>query len=139
MRQPDSWTIRLLLVSSVFVLQIINEKLFNCISPPGGTYTLPPPINGTNTDASGQDRGGQGPVGVVPTTNSTAAAPTQAGISPNCTKFAYASSGGSCFGFTQSFSISMADFTTCEFPYNFLPTITSPFQRHIFSKMRLQY
>ncbi|KAL5315967.1 hypothetical protein ACEPPN_016841 [Leptodophora sp. 'Broadleaf-Isolate-01'] len=83
-----------------------------CSSPPGGTYTLPPPINGTNTDASGQNRGGQGPVGVVPTTNSTAAAPTQAGISPNCTKFAYASSGDSCFGFTQSFSISMADFTT---------------------------
>lgn len=81
------------------------------ISPPGGTYTLPPPINGTDADASGQDRGGQGPTGVVPTTNSTAAAPTQPEISSNCTKFAYAGSGDTCYGFTQSFGISMADLT----------------------------
>ncbi|KAK0117167.1 hypothetical protein ONS96_013000 [Cadophora gregata f. sp. sojae] len=82
-----------------------------CSSPPGGAYTLLPPINGTNADSAGQVRGGQGPVGVVPTTNSTAAAPTQAGISPNCTKFAYASTGDTCFGFTQSFGITLADFT----------------------------
>ncbi|KAI0888396.1 uncharacterized protein GGS22DRAFT_155744 [Annulohypoxylon maeteangense] len=83
-----------------------------CSSPPGGAFTLPAPINGTNTDASSQNRGGQGPVGVVPTTNSTAAAPTQAGIDKQCTKFAYASSGDTCYGFTQTFKISMANLTT---------------------------
>ncbi|KAI1458827.1 hypothetical protein F4805DRAFT_114666 [Annulohypoxylon moriforme] len=83
-----------------------------CSSPPGGAYTLPPPSNSTNTDASSQNRGGQGPVGVVPTTNSTAAAPTQAGIESKCNKFAYANDGDTCYGFTQSFKISMADFTT---------------------------
>lgn len=81
------------------------------LRPPGGTYTLPPAINGTNADAAGQDRGGQGPTGVVPTTNSTAAAPTQAEIAANCTKFAYAGSGDTCYGFTQSFGISMAELT----------------------------
>ncbi|KFY96630.1 hypothetical protein V500_02364 [Pseudogymnoascus sp. VKM F-4518 (FW-2643)] len=90
----------------------LTTSQYVCSSPPGGAYTLPDPINGTNTDASSQNRGGQGPVGVVPTTNSTAAAPTQPGISSNCTKFAYAGSGDTCFGFTQSFSISMADFST---------------------------
>ncbi|KAI2464655.1 hypothetical protein F4781DRAFT_436189 [Annulohypoxylon bovei var. microspora] len=83
-----------------------------CSSPPGGAFTLPAPINGTNTDASTQNRGGQGPTGVVPTTNSTAAAPTQPGIVANCTKFAYAGTNDTCYGFTQSFKITMADFTT---------------------------
>ncbi|KAH7360209.1 hypothetical protein BKA65DRAFT_576795 [Rhexocercosporidium sp. MPI-PUGE-AT-0058] len=90
----------------------LTANQYVCSSPPGGLYLLPAPINGTNTDASGQNRGGQGPVGVVPTTNSTAAAPTQPDISSNCTKFAYAGSGDTCFGFTQSFKITMADFTT---------------------------
>lgn len=89
----------------------LKSGQYVCSSPPGGAYTLLPPINGTNADTSGQVRGGQGPAGVVPTTNTTAAAPTQADIASNCTKFAYADSGDTCFGFTQAFSISLADFT----------------------------
>ncbi|TGJ83729.1 hypothetical protein E0Z10_g5023 [Xylaria hypoxylon] len=90
----------------------LTSGQYVCSSPPGGAYTLLPPINGTNADTSGQVRGGQGPAGVVPTTNTTAAAPTQADIAENCTKFAYAGPGDTCFGFSQAFKISLADFTT---------------------------
>ncbi|KAI1109681.1 hypothetical protein F5Y14DRAFT_444510 [Nemania sp. NC0429] len=89
----------------------LQSGQYVCSSPPGGPYTLLPPINGTNADTSGQVRGGQGPAGVVPTTNTTAAAPTQADIASNCTKFAYADSGDTCYGFTQAFGITLADFT----------------------------
>jgi LysM repeat protein len=89
---------------------------FVCSGPPSGVFTLPPPINGTNTDGNGQVRGGQnsgsnpnGPTGPGgPTANSTSFAPTQPGIASDCTKFAYAGSGDTCFGFTQSFSITLA-------------------------------
>jgi LysM repeat protein len=98
----------------------LTSGQYVCSSPPGGTYKLPPPINGTNTDANGQVRGGQnsganpnGPTGPGgPTANSTSFAPTQQGIASDCNKFAYASSGDTCYAFTQTFQITLAQLIT---------------------------
>ncbi|KAJ8124182.1 hypothetical protein ONZ43_g37 [Nemania bipapillata] len=83
-----------------------------CIGPPGGGYTLPPPINGTDTTSSDQNRGGQGPQGVTPTANSTLSAPSQDGIASDCNAFAYATTGDTCFDMSQRFSITLAQLTT---------------------------
>ncbi|SLM40550.1 LysM domain [Lasallia pustulata] len=90
-----------------------------CSGPPGGGYTLPAPINGTNTNAGGQQRGGQGsdsnpngpdgPDG--PTPNSTTSAPTQVGIAENCDAFAYAGTNDTCYDMSQSFLITLAQLT----------------------------
>ncbi|KAL8705753.1 MAG: hypothetical protein Q9201_001148 [Fulgogasparrea decipioides] len=90
-----------------------------CNGPPGGGYTLPPPINGTNTNADGQQRGGQGgssnpngpngPNG--PSVNSTTSAPTQAGIVDSCNAFAYARADDTCYQMAQRFYISLAQLT----------------------------
>jgi LysM repeat protein len=100
------------------MLSIYNHFLLTNCRPPGGVFTLPPPINGTNTDAASQERGGSGnsnpdgPLGANgPTANSTNSAPTQVGIASDCIKFAYVSSGDTCYEFTQSFGISMAQLT----------------------------
>lgn len=89
-------------------------------SPPGGGYSLPPPINGTNTNAGAQQRGGQGtgtnpdgPLGPDgPTPNSTTSAPTQLGIAKNCNAFAYAIDGDTCYDMSQRFHITLAQLTT---------------------------
>ncbi|KAI0467969.1 hypothetical protein F4859DRAFT_517504 [Xylaria cf. heliscus] len=83
-----------------------------CTGPPGGGYTLPPPLNGTDTTASDQNRGGQGPQGVTPTANSTLSAPSQPGIASNCNAFAYATAGDTCFDMSQRFGITLAQLTT---------------------------
>ncbi|KAL8826183.1 MAG: hypothetical protein Q9191_003961 [Dirinaria sp. TL-2023a] len=91
-----------------------------CSGPPGGGYTLPPPINGTNTNAGDQQRGGQGsgtnpdgPVGPDgPTPNSTTSAPTQIGIAKDCIAFAYATAGDTCYDMSQRFHITLAQLTT---------------------------
>lgn len=90
------------------------------IRPPGGGYTLPPPINGTDTDANGQVRGGQGstsnpdgpngPNG--PSANSTTSAPTQAGIVDTCNAFAYARADDTCYQMSQRFHITLTQLTT---------------------------
>ncbi|KAL8726293.1 MAG: hypothetical protein Q9166_006795 [cf. Caloplaca sp. 2 TL-2023] len=91
-----------------------------CNGPPGGGYTLPQPINGTNTNADGQQRGGQGgtsnpngpngPNG--PSANSTTSAPTQAGIVDSCNAFAYARVEDTCYQMAQRFHITLAQLTT---------------------------
>ncbi|KAL8831398.1 MAG: hypothetical protein Q9170_005312 [Blastenia crenularia] len=91
-----------------------------CTGPPGGGYTLPPPISGTNTDAGGQERGGQGtgtnpdgpdgPAG--PSANSTNSAPTQANITKECNAYAYAKAGDTCYDLSQRFHITLAELTT---------------------------
>ncbi|CAF9915092.1 MAG: hypothetical protein ALECFALPRED_009976 [Alectoria fallacina] len=91
-----------------------------CTGPPGGNYTLPAPISDTNSSAGGQQRGGQGsgsnpngpdgPDG--PTPNSTVSAPTQVGIAKNCNAFAYADTNDTCYDMSQSFDITLAQFTT---------------------------
>ncbi|KAI4243066.1 MAG: hypothetical protein LQ352_007118, partial [Teloschistes flavicans] len=96
------------------------EDQYICNGPPGGGYTLPPPINGTDTDANGQVRGGQGttsnpdgpngPNG--PSANSTTSAPTQAGIADTCNAFAYARADDTCYQMSQRFHITLAQLTT---------------------------
>ena len=88
--------------------------------PPGGGYILPGPISGTNTNESGQERGGQGsgtnpdgPAGPDgPTANSTSSAPTQVGIAKDCNAFAYVNANDTCYDISQSFHITLAQFTT---------------------------
>lgn len=96
---------------------ILNEAR----SAPGGSYTLPPPINGTNTDASQQNRGGSGsdssnpngPLGPQgPTPNSTQTAPTQPGIVSYCNAFTTAPANGTCYDFTLEHHITLEEFTT---------------------------
>ncbi|KAK3674232.1 hypothetical protein LTR78_005701 [Recurvomyces mirabilis] len=97
----------------------LTQGQYVCIGPPGGTYNLPAPIGG-DTTAAGQQRGGQGsganpdgPLGATgPTVNSTSQAPTQEGINPNCTLFAYAAANDTCYDFTVDFSITLKDFTS---------------------------
>lgn len=89
------------------------------IRPPGGAFTLPPPILGSNTTASGQNRGGgdsgsnpNGPLGPNgPSTNSTATAPTQVGIDANCSLFAYAVANSTCYDFSVAFNITLKQLT----------------------------
>lgn len=91
-----------------------------CTGPPGGGYTLPPPISGTDTTTGGQVRGGQGtgtnpdgpngPAG--PSANSTTSAPTQANITQACNAYAYASAGDTCYDLSQRFHITLAELTT---------------------------
>jgi hypothetical protein len=90
------------------------------ISAPGGSYSLPPPINGTNTDASQQNRGGtsdssnpNGPLGPQgPTPNITQSAPTQPGIVSYCDAFTTAPANGTCYDFTLEYHISLEELTT---------------------------
>ncbi|KAK4555183.1 hypothetical protein LTR86_007479 [Recurvomyces mirabilis] len=97
----------------------LTQGQYVCTGPPGGTYNLPAPIGG-DTTAAGQQRGGQGsganpngPLGATgPTVNSTSQAPTQEGINPNCTLFAYAAANDTCYDFTVAFSITLKDFTS---------------------------
>ena len=76
-------------------------------------------MSGTDTNAGGQQRGGQGsgtnpdgpdgPGG--PTANSTASAPTQAGIAKACNAFAYAETSDTCYDMSQNFHITLENLT----------------------------
>jgi hypothetical protein len=98
------------------VCERLSDKEF---SAPGGSYDLPPPINGTNTDASQQNRGGtsdssnpNGPLGPQgPTPNSTQSAPTQPGIVSYCDAFTTAPANGTCYDFTLEYHISLEELT----------------------------
>ena len=80
---------------------------------------MPPPLLGSNTSASGQQRGGQGsgtnpdgPDGPgSPTTNNTASGPTQTGITKTCTAFALAGTSDTCYAMSQRFHITLAQLT----------------------------
>ena len=88
-------------------------------SPPGGGYNLPAPLNGTDTNAGGQQRGGQGsgsnPNGPLPpqgpTPNTTQSAPVQDGIDPNCSAFYYVNRGDTCYDVSQEYNLTLAQFT----------------------------
>lgn len=88
--------------------------------PRGGSYTLPAPISGTDTNAGGQQRGAQGsgtnpdgPDGSEgPTANSTASGPTQAGIANTCNAFAYANTDDTCYSLSQAFHVTLGQLTT---------------------------
>ncbi|KAI1827702.1 hypothetical protein F4861DRAFT_535908 [Xylaria intraflava] len=90
----------------------LPQGQYICTGPPGGGYTLPPPLNGTNTTGSDQSRGGQGPQGVTPDANSTLSAPSRDGIASNCNAFAYATTGDTCFLMSQRFGITLEQLTT---------------------------
>ncbi|KAG9963623.1 hypothetical protein KCU61_g3456, partial [Aureobasidium melanogenum] len=99
----------------------VTEGQYVCSGAPGGSYDLPPPINGTNTDASQQNRGGSGsdssnpngPLGPQgPTPNSTQTAPTQPGIVSYCNAFTTAPANGTCYDFTLEYHITLEQFTT---------------------------
>ncbi|GAB7348916.1 hypothetical protein MBLNU459_g7604t2 [Dothideomycetes sp. NU459] len=98
----------------------LTPDQYVCSAAPGGSYVLPPPLNGTDTSAAGQQRGGQGsgtnpdgPLGPQgPTPNSTETAPTQPGIVSYCSAFTEAKDNDTCYEFTQEYQLTMEEFTT---------------------------
>lgn len=102
----------------------LTSSPFSCSNfpgrPPGGGYTLPAPISGVNTNAGGQQRGGQGsgtnpngpdgPGG--PTPNSTTSAPTQVGVAKDCNAFAFCGTNDTCYDMSQRFHITLEQFTS---------------------------